>query len=59
MGCLRKFQFSLDGLIIFIIITFMKSCLAMVIILIIFAAFLGTVAVMYFASSSTEIESTN
>ncbi|MFT5906138.1 MAG: hypothetical protein ACI9E1_001743 [Cryomorphaceae bacterium] len=30
----------------------------MIIILILFAGFLGTVAVMYFASSSTEIEST-
>ncbi len=37
----------------------MKSCLAMVIIIIIFAAFIGTVTVMYFASSGTEIESTN
>jgi hypothetical protein len=37
----------------------MKSCLAMVIVLIIFGAFIGTVAVMYFASSSTEIESSN
>jgi len=34
----------------------MKSCLAMIVILILFAGLVGTVGIIFFASSSTEIE---
>lgn len=58
MSFKRNLEFYLDGSDSDTTFMDMKSSLALIVVLVLVAGFVGTLAVMYFASSSTEIEST-